>query len=133
MRRSVFFMGRTLTQRHLNACRSPLLTGYIRPTAISCTARGLATSPLAVGALLGPSASSGSPLPTEDLLEGALTHTVTTLLARSLSMSLLAEFMKLQNGSTCVTICERVFGAMVLSLPSSPGPVRRGLEEVQMA
>ncbi|RNF15692.1 uncharacterized protein Tco025E_05449 [Trypanosoma conorhini] len=114
MRRSVFFMGRSLTQRHLNACRSPLLTGYVRPTALSCTARGLATSPLAVGALLGASASSGSPLPTEDLFDGALTHTVTTLLARSLSVSLLADFMSLQNSSTCVIVCERVVGGLAV-------------------
>ncbi|KAF8280791.1 hypothetical protein TcBrA4_0093000 [Trypanosoma cruzi] len=120
MRRSVYFMGRTLTQRHLNSCRSPLLTGYIRPTSTSCTMQGMATSPLSVGALLGASASSGSPLPTEELFEGALSQTVATLLARRLSSTLLSNLIALQNISTCVIACERVMGCWGLFLCVCP-------------
>lgn len=37
MRRAFYYMGRTYTNRHLNATRSSLLTGYIRPMSTSST------------------------------------------------------------------------------------------------
>ena len=44
MRRSTFYMGRSFTQRHINAVASPLLTGYIapRPRTFCCAAASLA-------------------------------------------------------------------------------------------
>ena len=39
MRRAAFYMGRTYTTRHLNAVRSPLTTGFIRPM---CTSTSMA-------------------------------------------------------------------------------------------
>jgi hypothetical protein len=37
MRRSCFYMNQRFTQRHLNAIRSPLLTGYVNMTGVSMT------------------------------------------------------------------------------------------------
>ncbi|ORC87878.1 uncharacterized protein TM35_000191220 [Trypanosoma theileri] len=114
MRRSVFFMGRNLTRRHLNACRSPLLTGYVRTTSLSCTAHGLTASPLSSGALLGSATASGSPLRMEDVTESIMNYTVATLLAQGMCAALITKFSCMQNISTCVIACERVF----MSLPA---------------
>ncbi|SCU72875.1 uncharacterized protein TEOVI_000445900 [Trypanosoma equiperdum] len=108
MRRSVFFMGRTFTQRHLNACRSPLLTGYVRPTSLACA---LPTPSVLRGALLGPEASSAVPLgAASDALEGVLSHAMAVMLqSNSITSATLNGFSCLQNISTCVLACERVF------------------------
>jgi len=69
MRRSVFYMGRTFSQRHLTAVRSPLLTGFVNPISTSQTRSSLINSPLmcASGAICCPSvAALMSALP-EDL------------------------------------------------------------------
>ncbi|KAH9600475.1 hypothetical protein LSM04_000992 [Trypanosoma melophagium] len=112
MRRTVFFMGRSLTQRHLNACRSPLLTGYVRATALPSTTHGLTASPLSTGALLGAATSSGSPLPMEEIAEGVMNYAVATLLAQGMCASLMTKFSCMQNISTCVIACERVFTSL---------------------
>ena len=46
MRRAAFYMGRTYTTRHLNAVRSPLMTGFISCTGLSMTQCAFSTSPL---------------------------------------------------------------------------------------
>nr|CCC91346.1 conserved hypothetical protein [Trypanosoma congolense IL3000] len=117
MRRSVFFMGRSFTRRHLNACRSPLITGYVRPTALACA---LPTSMLLRGALLGPEASSTAPLATTtDTLEGVLARNFAMMLqSQSITGAALNGFSCVQNISTCMA-CERVFKAVVRQQLSS--------------
>ena len=46
MRRAAFYMGRTYTTRHLNAVRSPLMTGFISARGISMTQACFAINPM---------------------------------------------------------------------------------------
>ena len=45
MRRSCFYMNMKFTQRHLNAIRSPLMTGYVNATGLSMTQSNMAVIP----------------------------------------------------------------------------------------
>ena len=45
MRRSCFYMNQRFTVRHLNAIRSPLMTGFVNATGLSMTQRSMATFP----------------------------------------------------------------------------------------
>ncbi|KAG8347507.1 hypothetical protein TRVL_01666 [Trypanosoma vivax] len=118
MRRSVFFMGRAFTRRHINACRSPLLTGYVRPTSLM----GSTSTPLLLrNVILGSSVLSAMTVASaSDALEGVLSRSMATLLlSRSGTSSLLCALSCIQNLSTCVMAWERVFHAGLALLSQS--------------
>ncbi|EPY33488.1 hypothetical protein STCU_02193 [Strigomonas culicis] len=110
MRRSVFYMGRAFTQRHLNATRSPLMTGFVRPTAISFTQQGLASSPLFGGSLLNLSGGASGVLALSGAEYSSLVQMVSAMVAEGTPVTFLANLICLQNMSTCVFACEKVFG-----------------------
>lgn len=108
MRRSVFYMGRSFTQRHLNSARSPLATGFVRPNVFSTTSQSLVASPLCGMACLGAGGIVGSNGALVTSPEAALSQLLTTILAQGKSLSVLANLVCIQNISTCVFACERV-------------------------
>ena len=63
MRRSAFYMGQTWTARHLNRCRSPLMTGFIPVNGTSFT-----TSSMAANALKGHAGALSLSVPTASSL-----------------------------------------------------------------
>ncbi|CCW61928.1 unnamed protein product [Phytomonas sp. EM1] len=116
MRRSVFYMGRSFTRRHLNACRSPLATGYIRPNCFSFTTKGLASSPLLTSALSSACNSPGSLLPSSSSMDGNLSQILATVMAQGSLASLWLATGCIRNIAMCIA-CERVLcGVVSLSL-----------------
>lgn len=113
MRRSFFYMGRSFTQRHLNASMSPLATGFIRPNALSTTSAALAASPLLANALAGMVTPASSALPTSLSLDGGISQLLSTLLAQGCPVGAMANFVCLQTMSTCVFACERVLTGLL--------------------
>ncbi|CCW66269.1 unnamed protein product [Phytomonas sp. Hart1] len=112
MRRSVFYMGRSFTRRHLNTCRSPLATGYIRPTCFSFTTKGLASSPLLTSVLLSSCNSSGSLLPSSGSMEGNLSQILATVLSQRSLSSIGLNVICIRNIAMCIA-CERVLCGVV--------------------
>jgi hypothetical protein len=108
MRRSVIYMGRCFTQRHLNAARSPLATGFVRPNSFSSTSQSLVASPLCGMACLGTGGGVGASGALVALPDTALSQLLTTILAQGKSLSLLSNLVCIQNISSCVFACERV-------------------------
>ncbi|CAD2218341.1 hypothetical protein AGDE_01681 [Angomonas deanei] len=105
MRKSVFYMGRAFTQRHLNAVRSPLLTGFVRPSAALTNQQGMAS-------MITPSALVASPLSLSASTDTPLSQVVNTLIAAGLSQTAILSILSMQNISTCVFACEKVFCGM---------------------
>lgn len=124
MRRSVFYMGRSFTQRHLNATRSPLATGFVRPNLFSSTSQSLAASPLCGMACLGANGIVGSNGALVTSPEAALSQLLTTILAQGKSLSVLANLICIQNISTCVFACERVLLGFMDQLACARGRYR---------
>ncbi|KAL7702501.1 hypothetical protein N2W54_006629 [Lotmaria passim] len=108
MRRTVFYMGRSFTQRHLNAARSPLTTGYVRPNLFNSTSQGLVASPLCGMACAGAGGVVGANGTLVTASDAALSQLLTTIIAQGKSLSVLADLVCIQNISTCVFACERV-------------------------
>ncbi|KAG5504911.1 hypothetical protein JKF63_04357 [Porcisia hertigi] len=125
MRRSVYYMGRSFTQRHLNACCSPLATGFVRPNAFSSTANGLVASPLCGTACLGGVGGVGANGALVVSPETALCQLLSTVVLQGKSVCVLANLVCIQNISTCVFACVRVLMGFMrrLSHPNS-GPLR---------
>ncbi|KPI85732.1 hypothetical protein ABL78_5219 [Leptomonas seymouri] len=108
MRRSVFYMGRSFTQRHLNAARSPLASGFVRPNVFSSTSQSLVASPLCGAACVGAGGVAGANGALVASPDAVLSQLLTTILAQGKSLSVLANLVCIQNISTCVFACERV-------------------------
>ncbi|KAG5479031.1 hypothetical protein LSCM1_02874 [Leishmania martiniquensis] len=129
MRRTAYYMGRSFTQRHLNACCSPLLTGFVRPNAFSSTAHALAASPLrSTDCIGGGSITSVSGAPAASS-EAALSQLLTAINSQGKSLSVLVNLACIQNISTCVCVCVRLVTGMVrgnLRLPPRARLAMRG-------
>ncbi|CAJ1024530.1 hypothetical protein, conserved [Leishmania lindenbergi] len=126
MRRSVYYMGRSLTQRHLNACNSPLATGFVRPNAFSSTMHGLAASPLCgLGFIGGGGAVIGANGALVASSETALSQLLTSIIAQGKPVSALATVVCIQNISSCVCACVRVLLRLTLKM-FSPFSTTRG-------
>ena len=72
MRRSCFYMNMRFTQRHLNAIRSPLLTGYVNTVSGTTHAASLLNPPALAACSVAASATAAAmnaPL-AEDLMSG---------------------------------------------------------------
>ncbi|GET88497.1 hypothetical protein, conserved [Leishmania tarentolae] len=114
MRRSVYYMGRSFTQRHLNACCSPLATGFVRPNAFSSTAHGLVASPLCgIGCISSSVVGANGALVTS--AEASLSQLLTPIVVQGKSLSMLACLASIQNISTCVCACVRVLAGFTRS------------------
>lgn len=106
MRKSVFYMGQRFTVRHLNHVRSPLLTGYIRPSASTISNYGLLHSPLtSVSSVVATGAAGDLALPTS---LSALSQLLSTVSCSSTLQSSGINFLAFKNISTCVFACEKV-------------------------
>lgn len=107
MRRSVFYMGQRFTVRHLNHVKSPLLTGYIRPSSLSVFNNGLSQSPLVASACtLSMAASSELTVPTSSI--SAISQLLATIASNAAIQGHVFNFLTFQNISTCVFACEKV-------------------------
>ncbi|CAJ1988724.1 hypothetical protein conserved [Leishmania donovani] len=114
MRRSVYYMGRSFTQRHLNACFSPLATGFVRPNAFSSTAHGLVASPLCGSGCIG-SGVVGANGALVASTEASLSQLLAPIIVQGKSISMLASLLCIQNISTCVCACVRVLAGFRMS------------------
>lgn len=107
MRRSVFYMGQRFTVRHLNHVRSPLLTGYIRPSSLNVFNNGLIQSPLVSSASTLSTASSAElAVPTASI--SAISQLLATIASNAALQGHVFNFLTFQNISTCVFACEKV-------------------------
>ncbi|CBZ26994.1 conserved hypothetical protein [Leishmania mexicana MHOM/GT/2001/U1103] len=122
MRRSVYYMGRSFTQRHLNACSSPLATGFVRPNAFSSTAHGLVASPLCGIGCIG-SGVVGANGALAVSAEASLSQLLAPMILQGKSISMLASLLCIQNISTCVCACVRVLAGF--RMRCSPPPQDR--------
>ncbi|CAG9573895.1 conserved hypothetical protein [Leishmania major strain Friedlin] len=114
MRRSVYYMGRSFTQRHLNACCSPLATGFVRPNAFSSTAHGLVASPLCGIGCIG-SGVVGANSAVVASAEASLSQLLAPIIVQGNSISMLASLLCIQNISTCVCASVRVLAGFRMS------------------
>ncbi|KAG5479562.1 hypothetical protein CUR178_03323 [Leishmania enriettii] len=114
MRRTVHYMGRSFTQRHLNACCSPLLTGFVRPNAFSSTKHGLVASPLCGIGCMGGSGAACANGGLAAVSEAALSQLLTAMNTPGKSISVLVNLACIQNISTCVCAWVRVLVGLML-------------------
>ncbi|KAG5501613.1 hypothetical protein JIQ42_05461 [Leishmania sp. Namibia] len=114
MRRTVHYMGRSFTQRHLNACSSPLLTGFVRPNAFSSTKHGLVVSPLCGIGCMGGSGATGANGVLAAFSGAALSQLLTAMNTPGKSISVLVNLACIQNISTCVCAWVRVLVGFML-------------------
>ncbi|TPP54130.1 Tim10/DDP zinc finger family protein [Leishmania donovani] len=96
MRRSVYYMGRSFTQRHLNACFSPLATGFVRPNAFSSTAHGLVASPLCGSGCIG-SGVVGANGALVASTEASLSQLLAPIIVQGKSISMLAKSFRIET------------------------------------